>query len=177
MSQRILPRCTTVVGGAASGKSLFAEDLIRRYGTRPLYLATAQVWDEEMSRKVAAHRAQRGDDWDTIEEPLAIAALIDRQSGDQPLLLDCATLWLSNVLLAEQEIAPACDALLAALAAYQGPVVVVTNEVGQGIVPDNALARRFRNAQGKLNQRLAAQSDLVVTVIAGLPLALKGRLP
>lgn len=139
-----------------------------------MYIATAQAFDDEMRAKVSAHKAQRGSEWLTIEAPLEIADAISERAEGEVVLLDCATLWLSNVLLAEQDASEATVVLLAAIAACPAQVIVVSNEVGHGIVPDNALARQFRNAQGRLNQSLAARADLVVNVIAGLPQILKG---
>lgn len=174
-----LPPLTVVIGGAASGKSAFAETLVIATGRPRHYVATAQAWDDEMAAKVAAHRAARGDGWRTVEEPRDIARALSGITAGDAVLIDCATLWLSNVMLADDapDIDTAVTALLAALAACPAPGVIVTNETGQGIVPETALGRRFRNAQGRLNQRLAAQADLVVTIIAGLPLVLKGALP
>lgn len=177
-----LPMLTLVLGGAASGKSACAERLLPREtdeksGGRRIYIATAQAWDDEMGTKIARHRLARGPDWDTADAPLHPGpALASARHGDR-VLLDCATLWLSNHLLAGSDLASECTALLTSLSACRAPVVVVSNEVGSGIVPDNPLARRFREAQGALNQRLAAQAGLVVMVIAGLPLVLKGDLP
>ena len=172
-----LPRLSLVLGGAASGKSRFAEGLVNGSGLAPVYIATAQVWDDEMAAKVAAHKAQRGAGWQTIEEPVEVGRALDGITAGQAVLLDCATLWLSNLILSDADIAAAESALFQSLAACPAPVVIVSNEVGQGIVPDNALARRFRNAQGALNQRIAATAGLVVLVAAGLPLLLKGELP
>lgn len=141
-----------------------------------IYIATAQAWDDEMRDKVAAHRTDRGENWQTIEAPIDVASALAQAPADAVVLLDCATMWLTNCMLAEADLARETDTLLAALAACPAPVVVVTNELGWSIVPDNALARRFQNAQGQLNQQLAAQADHVVAVISGLPLALKGTL-
>ena len=171
-----LPKLSLVLGGAASGKSVFAEGLILGSGLAPVYVATAQSWDAEMAAKIAAHRAQRGPGWRLIEEPLEIRKKLTAVNFSDAVLIDCATLWLTNVMLADRETEAAGTELLAALADCAAPVVIVSNEVGQGIVPDNALARRFRTAQGRLNQRLAAQADLVVMVIAGLPMVVKGAL-
>jgi adenosylcobinamide kinase/adenosylcobinamide-phosphate guanylyltransferase len=141
-------------------------------GLQPVYIATAQAWDDEMAAKIARHRARRMG-WRDIEAPLDLPlALASLRAGDAALL-DCLTLWLTNQLLAEHDLDLAADALCAALSACTVPVVVVSNEVGQGIVPDNALSRRFREAQGLLNQRIAAQAERVITVLAGLPLTLK----
>ncbi len=172
----ILQRLTLVLGGAASGKSDFAEALIGADGRPRIYIATAQAFDSEMETKIARHRASRGPGWRTIEAPFDLAAALDGIAADHVVLIDCVTLWLSNLMLADAGLEDAETALFAALDACPAPVVVVSNEVGAGIVPDNALARRFRAAQGGLNRRLAARAELVVTVIAGLPLALKGDL-
>lgn len=163
-----------VVGGAASGKSAFAERLVRGCGKAKIYIATLQPYDQEMQSKIAQHKADRGPDWTTIEAPIDPVAAMRTASSDQVILLDCVTLWLTNVMLAEQDVDVAVGALLHGLADAPCDITVVSNEVGMGIVPDNALSRRFRNAQGRLNQRLAAQADNVITVIAGLPLVLKG---
>jgi len=179
---RPLPKLTVVIGGAASGKSAFAEALVLASSRPRIYVATAEVWDAEMAAKVAAHRAARGAGWRTVEEPRDIARALREVSPAEAVLIDCATLWLTNVMLADPApsdaaLVTAMSDLLATLAACPAPVVIVTNETGQGIVPDNALARRFRSTQGTLNQGLAAQAGLVVAVIAGLPLVLKGALP
>lgn len=172
-----LPKLSLVLGGAASGKSAFAERLVLQGGGTPLYLATAQVWDDEMAQKVATHRAARGDGWITVEEPLDVAGQLAKLRADEPVLIDCATLWLTNVILGDHDPDAMSDDLITAVRVCPAPVTIVSNEVGQGIVPDNALSRRFRNAQGRLNQQLAAEADLVVAVMAGLPLVLKGQLP
>ncbi|MCX7300349.1 MAG: bifunctional adenosylcobinamide kinase/adenosylcobinamide-phosphate guanylyltransferase [Rhodobacterales bacterium] len=178
-----LQTLTLVLGSAASGKSGFAEGLVKGSGLRPVYVATAQIWDDEMAAKVARHRVMReGGGWRTVEEPLDMGRALAGVTADEAVLVDCATLWLTNVMLAEplpdeEGIARAEAGLFAAFYACAAPVVIVSNEVGAGIVPDNALARRFRNAQGGLNQRMAARAGLVVVVMAGLPLVLKGSLP
>ncbi|NOD64184.1 bifunctional adenosylcobinamide kinase/adenosylcobinamide-phosphate guanylyltransferase [Ruegeria sp. HKCCD9179] len=168
---------TLVLGGAASGKSAFAEELIVSTGKSRSYLATSQVFDDEMRQKVKRHLTQRGDGWTTFEEPLDLGPLLARLPHDQICLIDCATMWLSNHLLAESDLEVAQTNLLDALNDCPAQVVIVSNEVGHGIVPDNALARQFREAQGRLNIALAAQADLVVQVTAGLPSVLKGQLP
>jgi adenosylcobinamide kinase/adenosylcobinamide-phosphate guanylyltransferase len=173
----MLPRLTLVLGGAASGKSAFAETLIKTSGRKMVYLATAQVFDDEMQAKIQRHQDMRGKDWDTIEEPLKLQPILMSVDADKSVLLDCATMWLSNNLLADTNLPEAEADLLSGLAQCPASVVVVSNEVGLSVVPENALARRFRQAQGELNQRLAQQADLVVNVIAGLPHVLKGRLP
>lgn len=174
---KMLPKLTLVLGGAASGKTAWAERLVLGSGLAPVYLATAQAWDAEMQAKIARHRDIRGTGWTTIEAPLDVVSPLEQADADHAILLDCATLWLSNHLLADHDPDAEAAALLRALSLCKAPVVVVSNEVGAGIVPDNALARRFRQAQGELNQRLAEQADLAVAVMAGLPLVLKGHMP
>ncbi len=172
-----LPPLTLVVGGARSGKSAFAERLILGSARPRRYIATAEAWDDEMRDRIARHRKDRGTGWTTVEAPLDLAGALSGASDAEAVLVDCATLWLTNHLLADHDLSAESAGLLAALAACPAPVVIVSNETGWGIVPENALARRFRDEQGRLNQRLAARAGLVVTVIAGLPMVLKGALP
>ncbi len=172
-----LPRVTLILGGAASGKSRFAEQLVVRTGLPRTYIATAQAFDDEMAQKIRKHIADRGDSWVTIEEPLDLPETLGKLDAGSATLLDCATLWLSNAMLAEQALDTRSAALMDQVAAAAGPLVIVSNEVGQGIVPDTKLGRSFRAAQGRLNQDLAAAADLVVLVVAGLPMVLKGQLP
>jgi adenosylcobinamide kinase / adenosylcobinamide-phosphate guanylyltransferase len=167
---------TLVTGGARSGKSRFAEGLVTATQRPRVYIATAQAWDDEMRSRIADHRNQRGADWTTLDAPYDLAGALRGVDGGAVVLVDCLTLWLTNVMLAEADIAAESAALLEALAACPAPVTVVTNELGWSIVPENALARRFRDAQGRLNQQIAAQADRVITVISGLPLVLKGSL-
>ena len=167
---------TLVTGGARSGKSRFAEGLVTVTQRPRVYIATAQAWDDEMRNRIADHRNQRGADWTTLDAPYDLAGALRGVDGGAAVLVDCLTLWLTNVMLAEADIAAESATLLEALAACPAPVTVVTNELGWSIVPENALARRFRDAQGRLNQQIAAQADRVITVISGLPLVLKGSL-
>lgn len=163
-----------VIGGARSGKSRYAQLRAEATGGKRLFVATGQAFDEEMRDRIARHRAERGADWETLEAPLDIAAVIrTRAAPDTVLLIDCLTLWTSNLLLAERDIPAATADLVAALAKAGGPVILVANEVGLGIVPDNALARRFRDAAGTVNQQIAAIAGEVQLLAAGLPLALK----
>jgi len=166
-------RLTLVLGGARSGKSRHAESLITALPPPWIYVATAQGLDDEMARRIAEHRARRSDGWQTVEAPRHLALALHDAPGGAPILIDCLTLWLSNLLLADADIDRECDRLDAALCRRSGPVVLVANEVGLGIVPDNALARRFRDAAGRLNQQMAARADSVVFVAAGIPLQLK----
>ncbi len=169
------PSSVLVLGGARSGKSAHAEKLARETGLSRVYLATAQAFDDEMRERIQRHQAERaGDGWRTVEEPLALAAAIERHSKpDTVLLVDCLTLWLTNVMLAGEDVAVMSDALLGAVAAASGPVILVSNEVGMGIVPESSLGRAFRDAQGRLNQAAARAVPHVVFIAAGLPLTLK----
>jgi adenosylcobinamide kinase/adenosylcobinamide-phosphate guanylyltransferase len=170
----LLPGLTLILGGARSGKSRYAEAEIERAAQTALYIATATAGDSAMAARIAHHRARRGKRWTTIEEPVAIAALLATEARpDRPILVDCLTLWLSNVLLAGRDVEADCEELLTALENLAGPVVLVTNEVGLGIVPDNDLAIQFRDFAGRLNQRIAALAGRVVFMAAGLPLVLK----
>jgi adenosylcobinamide kinase/adenosylcobinamide-phosphate guanylyltransferase len=139
-----------------------------------IYLATGQAGDDEMAQRIAAHRARRNVGWQTIEVPHDLAGALDAAAAQVPLLVDCVTLWLTNRMLAEADVDAEIVRLEDALARRTGVVVLVSNEVGYGIVPDNALARTFRDAQGRMNQRLAERADRVVLVIAGQPLVVKG---
>jgi adenosylcobinamide kinase / adenosylcobinamide-phosphate guanylyltransferase len=170
-----LPPITLVLGGARSGKSRHAERLIEAAATAGTYCATAEAGDSEMAARIAAHRARRGPFWHTVEAPLAVADAIRAEATPaQPMLVDCLTLWLSNLLHAGRPVEDETEALGAALRGAAGPVVLVANEVGLGIVPDTPLGRRFRDLAGRLNQDIAARADRVVFVAAGLPLPLKG---
>ncbi len=172
MPSSFLPPVTLVLGGARSGKSAYAERLI---GERPaLYLATAQILDNEMAERIRQHQLRRGDQWETLEEPFNLAqALLKNTRSDRPILIDCLTLWLSNILLAEQDVKYEISLLIDALRQTHGPVILVANEVGLGIVPENALARAFRDYAGIVNQSVASVADRVVFMAAGLPLILK----
>ena len=168
---------TLVIGGTRSGKSRYAEKLADVGLKDKVYLATAEAGDAEMKHRIQLHRDRRGDDWTTVEEPLALAAAIEAHTQtDTFMLVDCLTLWLTNLLLAGRDIEKETARLIDVLATASGTIVLVSNEVGQGIVPDNALARTFRDEAGKLNQRIADVANRVVLVTAGLPLALKGEL-
>jgi adenosylcobinamide kinase / adenosylcobinamide-phosphate guanylyltransferase len=169
-----LPPVTLVLGGARSGKSRYAERLVEGAATCGTYCATAEAGDAEMAEHIAAHRARRGRFWRTVETPLALAqAIAEEAERERPLLIDCLTLWLSNLLLAGKQPEAEAAALCNALPEAAGPVVLVSNEVGMGLVPETPLGRRFRDAAGRLNQDVAALADHVVFVAAGLPLVLK----
>jgi adenosylcobinamide kinase / adenosylcobinamide-phosphate guanylyltransferase len=171
----VTAKLTLVTGGARSGKSRYGEGLITALPPPWIYLATAEAGDAEMAARIAEHRKRRPAGWTIIEAPHDLAGAFSRINGTTPMLVDCLTLWLSNRLLADADIEKETEALAGVVALHTGPVVLVTNEVGSGIVPDNALARRFRDAQGRLNQRIAALADRVVLVVAGLPLVVKGN--
>lgn len=164
-------RTRLVLGGARSGKSRHAQALAEGCRGPRLFVATAQPFDAEMVERIARHRADRGADWQTLEAPVALPTALERASG--VVLVDCLTLWTSNLLLADADLDAATDALLAALRVTTARVVLVSNEVGWGIVPDNALARRFRDVAGRVNQRVAAAVDRVDLVVAGLAMRLK----
>lgn len=168
-----------VLGGARSGKSAYAEAralALRTGRKRALYLATAEGGDSEMSARIAAHVARRGKGWTTREEPLDLAGALQEHAGPgAPILVDCLTLWLSNLMHAKSDIDAETARLCASLAKAKGPVVLVSNEVGLGIVPDNKLARDFRDHAGRIHRRVAEIARDVVFVAAGLPLALKGK--
>lgn len=175
MSDRLtLSGAGLILGGARSGKSEYAERLVDQSQTNRVYIATGQAGDVEMRARIATHRARRGQVWTTIEEPLDLAGAIQTHaSHDQGLLVDCLTLWLSNLMGAGRDIEGETDALIAVLRDIDGSVVLVSNEVGLGIVPENAMARAFRDHQGRLNQRVAEAAELVVFMAAGLPLVMK----
>jgi adenosylcobinamide kinase/adenosylcobinamide-phosphate guanylyltransferase len=165
---------TLVLGGARSGKSRHAERLALESGLAPVYLATAQAQDDEMARRIAAHRARRGPAWRTVEEPLDLVGALRRECAPQRIVLvDCLTLWLTNLMVAGREVEAESARLLEALPGLSGPVVLVSNEVGQGVVPDNVMARQFLDHAGSLHQGIAEQADAVVFMTAGLPHRLK----
>lgn len=173
------PNLMLILGGARSGKSRYAEGLITAlpppWNPPLIYVATAEPGDKEMQARIAAHRARRGPSWQTVEAPQELAeAVILAQPA--PVLVDCLTLWLSNLMLIDADIEAETVRLERALEAATAPVVLVSNEVGSGIVPEHPLGRRFRDLQGALNQRIAARADRVVLMVAGLPLAVKGTL-
>ncbi|WP_299838289.1 bifunctional adenosylcobinamide kinase/adenosylcobinamide-phosphate guanylyltransferase [uncultured Jannaschia sp.] len=162
-----------VLGHAASGKSVWAEAETLRQAGDPVYVATARVLDAEMRAKVDQHAARRGLDWTLIEAPTELAATCARAGAGQVLLVDCATMWLTNLMMDAADWEAPAEAWIAAMAASPARFVVVSNDVGGGVTPDNPLARRFQRAQGALNQRLADAMDAVVLVTAGLPQRLK----
>ncbi|RJF90711.1 bifunctional adenosylcobinamide kinase/adenosylcobinamide-phosphate guanylyltransferase [Sphingomonas cavernae] len=169
-------RTLLVLGGARSGKSRHAQARAEALDLKLVYIATCEAQDEEMADRIARHRADRGARWTTIEVPLQLAeAVRAHAASDTVLLVDCLTLWASNLMFAERDAEQETGRLVDALTAAAGPVILVSNEVGLGIVPDNALARRFRDVAGRINQRIAEVVDEAVFLAAGLPLKLKGQ--
>ena len=168
---------TLIIGGARSGKSARALELAEaeaaRRGGRPVMIATAEAHDAEMAERIARHREERGPAWRTLEAPLDVAGALAGLGAQDCAVVDCLTLWLSNLMFVETGLAAAGE-LLAAAAACPAEIVMVTNEVGMGIVPENALARRFRDEAGRLNRRAADQADRVIVMFAGQALTLKG---
>lgn len=163
-----------VLGGARSGKSRYAQQRAEAVEGHHVFIATAEARDEEMRDRIARHRADRDARWTTVDAPYALpAAIRERSHLDTVLLVDCLTLWTSNLLLAERNIETATADLVAAIEAFRGSLILVANEVGMGIVPDNVLARRFRDAAGRVNHAVAATAQEVVFVVAGLPLKMK----
>ena len=166
-----------ILGGAASGKSEWAENLTEKYDLPMTYIATGQIFDDETKKRVKVHQSRRDHRWTTHETPLKPHEVLRGLRPETVALIDCATMWLNNHMMAGSDLQAAQTDLLEGLAACTAPWIIVSNEVGHGIVPQNALAREFREAQGRLNIALAAQAELVVNVIAGLPQVLKGQLP
>lgn len=165
-----------IVGGARSGKSHYGENLVEQSGKTPVYLATAEARDDEMLDRINIHQQRRGDHWQTIEESLEIASIIEKiSSPDHIILVDCLTLWLSNLMTEQKDVASAMKRLLTCLEQVQGPVIMISNEVGLGIVPNNALARAFRDEAGRINQAVASTASDVLFMAAGLPICLKKK--
>ena len=167
---------TFALGGAASGKSVWAEKYTLAHSANPIYVATAQPFNSEMEEKIIAHKKRRDNRWETVEEPFEIAEILGSLSEQETILIDCVTIWLNNILISGKSEDNEITKLITAIRDFRGMLVLVSNEVGQGIVPDNKLARKFRETQGLLNQRIAQISNNVILVTAGLPLALKGGL-
>jgi adenosylcobinamide kinase/adenosylcobinamide-phosphate guanylyltransferase len=169
-----------VIGGCRSGKSRFALEYADRHYGQKVFLATSEVFDDEMKKRVEKHRRDRGQEWTTIEEPLKVAEeLASLGKAHEVVLIDCVTLWISNLLMSgegEDEILTRADALVEQLKRIPQSTILVSNEVGMGIVPENRLARVFRDVAGAVNQRLASCADAVVFTVAGIPQVLKGEL-
>lgn len=169
-----LPRLSLVLGGVRSGKSRYAERLVLESGLEPVYVATAEALDEEMARRIAAHRARRGDCWRTIEAPLELCATLAREcTPERAVLVDCLTLWLTNLMVARRDVGAEATRLIDQVRRARGPLVIVSNEVGAGVMPTNAMARAFADHAGVLHQELAGIADAVTLMVAGLPLAMK----
>lgn len=167
-----------VLGGARSGKTAFAEGLTMRRGQHPCYLATAEILDDEMRDRVQLHQDQRAARFHTIEEPIELSEAIRTAArAHDAILVDCLTLWITNLIIADGNVAEAVDELIETLEATTSSVILVSNEVGLGIVPDNAMARMFRDLAGAAHQRLAETCDDVYFIVAGLPMTLKGTPP
>ena len=171
----LLSNSTLVLGGARSGKSRFAENLVTSSGLERHYIATGRAWDEEMQARIDQHKAGRGGSWSTHEEPLALAERLAAIDGaGRAILVDCLTLWLTNLMMEGRDIAVQAAALAAWLPQAKARLVIVSNEVGLGIVPENRMAREFRDHAGRLHQMIAAKADEVYFIAAGLPLKMKG---
>ena len=162
-----------ITGGARSGKSIRAEARAKAFAGKPVYIATAEALDVEMRERIARHRARRGDEWIEHETPLELVPALKATDGGGARLVDCLTLWLSNLMHRERDWSKDTAELVETLRAQKSPVVLVSNEVGLGIVPDNALARRFRDAAGLMNQTIAQAADEVEFIVAGLPVRVK----
>jgi adenosylcobinamide kinase/adenosylcobinamide-phosphate guanylyltransferase len=174
MTEPIAGRSVLVLGGARSGKSAFAQSLAESTATERLYIATGSAGDGEMAARIARHRAERGATWTTLEEPLALSeALLASARQGRVVLVDCLTLWLTNVMLGGGDCEEATAKLCAVVPGLDGPAIFVSNEVGSGIVPESALGRRFRDSQGRLNAAMARACDVAVLVVAGRPMLLK----
>jgi adenosylcobinamide kinase/adenosylcobinamide-phosphate guanylyltransferase len=162
-----------ITGGARSGKSALAERMTLALGTPAIYIATAEAWDAEMEDRIARHRARRGAEWETVAEPLDLVRALTETDGGRPRLVDCVTLWLSNLMLGQHDLEAEVSRVADLIPRLSAPVVFVTNEVGSGVVPDNALARAYRDAAGIANQRLATVCDELWLCVSGHPLKVK----
>lgn len=172
------PRVMLITGGARAGKSRYAERLMTARPARHAVIATGTPGDAEMAERIARHKAERDKSWDVIEQPISIrSAIRNAARPDRIVLVDCLTLWISNLMAEGRELENEIQGLVGTLQTAAGPVIVVSNEVGLGIVPDNALARAFRDNLGRANQAVAATADCAVFMAAGIPLVLKGTLP
>jgi adenosylcobinamide kinase / adenosylcobinamide-phosphate guanylyltransferase len=167
-----LPRLTLILGGARSGKSRYGERLLVQEPAPWIYVATARALDDEMEQRIAEHRQRRDRGWRTIEAPIDVGGALG-QAGEAPVLLDCLTLWLTNLMLDGRDIAAATKSLAEAMAARRAPTILIGNEVGLGLVPETPLGRRFRDEAGRLHQRLAGLADRVILMVAGLPLTVR----
>ena len=164
---------TLLIGGARSGKSAYSERVISKLSSPWTYIATGQAFDDEMRERIDHHRIRRGNGWRTVEAPLDLAGALAEIDDGAPVLVDCLTLWLTNHMLAGRDLEQETDRLCSVLGCPRGPWFIVSNEVGMGIVPENALARRFRDEAGRINQRVATLADHVLFMAAGLPMVMK----
>ena len=171
------PKTSLILGGASSGKSAFAEKLVVKSGRKPVYLATCTANDPEMRQRIKRHQERRDGRWRELEVPIDLAGALGWIAADEIVLVDCLTLWLSNLMESNKDINVAIKSLQLQMKAIVSPVVLVSNELGMGLVPDTKLGRQFRDEQGRLNQKIAESADVVTFVAAGLPLCLKGQLP
>mgnify|MGYP006247435665 FL=1 len=170
--------CLTILvtGGARSGKSSFAEKRTKQLGSSLMYIATSEIIDSEMEKRVAEHQARRGSEWQTLHAPLKLAEALSETDGKGPCLVDCLTIWLNNLIFHNEDTIVATKELIKVLEQRSDPVVLVTNEVGSGIVPENALARRFRDEAGRMNQIISQVADEVYLSVSGIPLQIKPNL-
>ena len=167
-----------VLGGARSGKSAFAERIAEASGNAKTYIATAEAADEEMRQRIRDHQARRDETWATVEAPQDLVGCLETHCGSaRTVLVDCLTIWLSNAFMSNADIDRETRRLADSIAPLGGLKILVSNEVGSGIVPENTLARRFGDAQGRLNQNMAAVCETVLLIVAGLPLVMKGKSP
>ena len=167
--------CLTILvtGGARSGKSSFAEKRTKQLGSSLMYIATSEIIDSEMENRVAEHQARRGSEWQTLHAPLKLTEALSEIDGKGPCLVDCLTIWLNNLIFHNEDSVVATKELIKVLEQRSDPVVLVTNEVGSGIVPENALARRFRDEAGRMNQIISQVADEVYLSVSGIPLQIK----
>ena len=167
--------CLTILvtGGARSGKSSFAEKRTKQLGSSLMYIATSEIIDSEMEKRVAEHQARRGSEWQTLHTPLKLTEALSETDGKGPCLVDCLTIWLNNLIFHNEDTVVATKELIKVLEQRSDPVVLVTNEVGSGIVPENALARRFRDEAGRMNQIISQVADEVYLSVSGIPLQIK----
>ena len=165
---------TFVLGGVRSGKSQFAEELVVKSGLKPVYIATGRASDDEMLDRIELHQSRRGEDWQTLEEPLALVDALQQASNPgRMVLVDCITLWITNLMMAEANINHECNGLIRFLEEASVPIVIVSNETGMGVMPMNKMAREFNDIAGEVHQKIASVSDVAYLVAAGLPLRLK----
>ena len=181
-----MARIILITGGSRSGKSIYAQQIAESMAEDRTYIATCPVVDEEMEERIRKHReARRAGNWQTIEETTDLAAALTRAKGSAVILIDCLTLWVNNLMyqaelqkkdVREEDIVERCGDILDACGAISGTVIFVTNEIGMGIVPDNAMSRRYRDLAGRCNQLMAGRADAVVFMVSGLPLNMKGEI-